>query len=556
MSKKKFSITSTKDLMKAMVDGLKIDTSVNTVEWVLKNQIKTEDGLPISFDERRFLIDLINDDTPKQAVMSSAQVGKTVTAYIKALYMNFKGLNVALSQPTQDLRDMLTKSKLNRIIEANELFRHNVTGGLDMKTAWDRMLFLVYTYGNAQVGYTTDLNIYDEVSRSNPETISILKGRQLNSKYKHEIFISNPNVPNDLLHNTFLDSDQKHWAIKCQCCSKRQILNYDGLYGYKGNVNKETAQFHCQYCDGVLDPKTIIEGEWVARYQNRKDISGYWISQLMRPTHSLIEQQALVKEMLYEEKKSKATFMNMYLGMPYSGSEVQVDKALLMKNLTTPTKFKHYVTMGLDVGSATGHHFVIGSNGVVFKLGRAKDWKEVRKLINDYGVQILVCDNMPENGSAKELQAEYPNIVWRANYVGNKSEEQIRYDEETGLVNIARNLIFDNIVNDLNEGKYKFAFHRDDAEFNELCKHFGTLSKIAKFDSVGNPTFSWVAPEGAWDHYSHSFLYWTIAEHRLSELTPRFGIGKRDDGEFKTPIFEPRNMSHFDQNKPISWLDL
>lgn len=550
---KKKGITSSKDMLKALSSSLKVDDSKNIIEWIEKNNIKTEDGLPITFDDRRFLIDLMNDETPKQAIMASAQVGKTVSMYIKALYMGFKGLNVAFSEPTQDLRDMLTKSKLNRIIEANDLFKHNVKGGLDMKYIKDRMLFLVYTYGNAQVGYTTDLNIYDEVSRSNGETINMLKGRQLNSKYKWEWLISNPNVPNDLLHNFFLSSDQKHWTIKCSHCSKRQILNYDGMYGYNGNVCKEREQFVCQYCDEILNPKDIIMGEWVQRYKNR-DISGYWISQLMRPTHSLEEQQALVKEMIYEEKKSAATFYNMFLGLPYSGSTVSVDEYLIKKNVCPRPKEKGIYFMGVDIGSATGHHVIVGDeNGVVIEIGKAKDWQEIREYMDKYSVQMCIVDNNPERGPGVDFQQEYLGNVYRNNYVGNKAEELLKTDDATGLIHINRNIVMDNLINALDRGDYKFAYNENDKKLQLFCEQFSTLSKIPALDNQGNATFKWDSPNG-WDHYAHAFLYYTSALELFRLRMPQYGIFKAgfDNNKKNYDAFD-----HFEEEENGSnWLEL
>lgn len=554
--KKKNEFKSSKDIVKGILDGFKIDDSKNVVDWVLKNHIKTEENTFIHYNERKYLIDFMNDLTPKQSIMASAQVSKTVSMQIKALFMNYKGMNVAFSQPTQDLRDLLTKSKLNRIIENNDIFRNNVSGDLNIKTSFDKMLFLVYTFGNAQVGYSTDLNIYDEVSRSNPETIDMLKSRQLDSKFGWEWFISNPSVPNDLLHNTFIQSSQKHWAIKCQACSKHQILNYDGLYGYKGNINKETAQIHCQYCDFVIDPSQVINGQWVERFPGR-EIAGYWIHQLMRPTPTLEAQSKLVKDMIYEEKKNKSKFMNFYLGLPYSGSDVNIDRTLFMKNRVEPTRFKNYVCMGVDIGSATGHHYTIGSGDTIFKIGRAKDWAEIRQLMKEYEVQMCVVDNMPENGPAKEFQAEYPNMVWRGNYVANKSEQVIKYEEESGLVHIARNLVFDDMISSFSKGEYKFAFSEFDGMFDEYIDHWGTMSKIAEFDRWGNPTFKWEAPNGAWDHFAHSTLYYHIARHRLEELMPRFGITKSDDGEVYRDLLSSRDSEGFFGTKEgKNWLDL
>lgn len=402
---------------------------------------------------------------------------------------------------------------------------------------------------------TTDVNLYDEVSRSNPTTIDMLKSRQLNSKHKIEVFISNPSVPNDLLHNTFINSDQKMWFVKCNHCGKWQLLNYDGMLGFKGNVCKEREQFVCQHCDEILDPQTIIDGKWVARYKER-DISGFWIHQLMRPTHSLEEQKALVKELIYEEKKSKATFYNMFLGLPYAGTDVNVDSGLIKSNLTAPIKPKNFVVMGADIGSATGHHYVIGSGDTIFAMGRAKDWTAIRRLIKEHNVQMCVVDNMPENGAAKELQAEYPGIVWRGNYVANKTDNQIDFNEETGLVNISRNIVFDNIVNELNDDEIKFAFDQNDAMLDDFCQQWATMSKIAEIDRNGNPTFKWTAPDGAWDHFAHATMYWYIARHRMETMMPRYGITQPGDGPRDTVFGRDAEDFFAGENDQKSWLDL
>lgn len=214
MAKKKNEFKGSSDILKAMLDGMKGDTSTNVVDWILTNNFKTEDGHLISFTERPYLVQMLNDMSPTQAIMSGSQLGKTVNYYFKALYFNFTGKNVLFSEPTQDLRDALTKTKLNRLIEANELLRNNVRGDLNIKHVKDRVLHLTYTFGNAPVGITSDVNFYDEVSLSNTETVNQWTGRLMNSKFQYEYFVSNPQQPNDLLHNKFLDSNQNHWAIK------------------------------------------------------------------------------------------------------------------------------------------------------------------------------------------------------------------------------------------------------------------------------------------------------------------------------------------------------
>lgn len=554
MSKKKTDFKSTGDIFKALASGLKVDKSENVVDWVLNNKIKTEDGYTIHYNERRYLVDLMNDMTPNQSIMASAQVSKTVSMFIKALYLNSTGKNTVISQPTQDLRDLLIKSKLNRIIENNEIFRHNVSGGLDMKTAFDRMLFLVYTFGNANVGYTVDVGIYDEVSRSNPQTIKMLKARQLDSKFKWSYYISNPFMPHDLLHNTFLNSDQKHWAIKPSCGCKRQILNWDGLAGYQGNVDRETRQFVCQYCRKVLEPQDIINGEWVKKFQNREN-SGYWIHQMMRPTHTLEQQSAIVKEMMEEEESDKQNFWNFFMGLPYGGSEVNISKDLFMPHVISPFRTKQAVYMGLDIGGATGHHYVVGSGDTIFAVGVAKDWKEIRRVISDYAVNQFVLDQNPEYSNAVELQKEYPQNSFRCNFVGNRAKENIVYDDINGLVHVARNLVFDQYIQDIAEGKFKFAFHPEDSSFHHFMEQFCTLSKLNQLDGHGNPTFKWESPKGAWDHFAMAFIYSQVARHRLEQIMPNSKI-HHSEANGTGGTHQPRDQYIREKEENDSWLDL
>lgn len=510
-----------KDIAKIIAGNLSSgDDGLSIVERIQKHGIRTEDNRPFDFKYRKFLIDYYNDLTPQQATRASAQVGKTVGLYVKGLFLAMDGMNVAFSEPTQDLRDMLTKTKLNRIVENNEYFSNVVSGGMDIKYVKKNIMYLIYTYGAAGgIGWSSDLNILDEVSRSNPEMIDRLKSRLLNSPFKWEWFVSNPNVSEDLLDRKWKASDQKHWAIQCNHCGKRQILNYDGLHGYKGNVCKERKIFVCQYCDLELSVESRIDGEWVKRFKDRDFISGYWIHQLQR-------YDCDIQELLYEEKKNMHTFKNMYLGEPYNGSDVTVDASTIKANLVSKIKPNSGIVAGIDVGNATGHHMTFMHDNKVFALHKAADFEEIEELLIKYNVEQAVIDYMPEYEGAKKLQSHFPNMVLRCRYLPNKSSKDaiINVDEQTGIVHVLKHIMFDNIIVGLARGDYKFAFNGNDKSLDEFCAHFSTLSKIPEIDGAGNPTYKWVAPDGSHDHYAHSFLYACVAQERLNSLKPVHGI--------------------------------
>lgn len=213
MNKKPLSID---EITSKLAKSLHKDTSKTFSEWILNNNIKTDKGTPYTFENRKYLIDIMNDFHPKIAIPSSAQVGKTVGFYLKSMYMNLQGLNVCFSEPTQDLGDMLTKTKLNPLIAHNPVFSSRVSSGnLQQKQIGDRFLYLVYTFGNLNVGFSSDINVYDEADRSNEKTLNLLKGRTLDSDYRYEWIISNPTVSDSYLDRIWKGDkcDQKHWSI-------------------------------------------------------------------------------------------------------------------------------------------------------------------------------------------------------------------------------------------------------------------------------------------------------------------------------------------------------
>jgi hypothetical protein len=519
MSKKELSF---EDLAKRIAKSLEKDDTKTIAEWIIKNELKTDTNTVYSFKNREYLIDIVNDLSPRQCIPSSAQVGKTILMYMKALLMTMRGMNVCYTLPTQDLSDLMTKSKLDMIINNNPVFKDAVrNGNLQNKTIGNNMMFMIYTFGSMSVGFSTDLNIFDEVERSNPDTVSKLSGRQLASKYKWEWYMSNPSVPDAPLDRIWKSKycDQKHWTIKPKCCNGEQILNYDGIYGFKGNVCKIRKKFVCQHCDSELTMEDRTQGRWVARYPERqKDpsyVSGYWL-------HYLMVEGCTVNELIRKEEEDKMNFYNFYLGLPYSGSDVKASKEVILANTIKPVTLDRNVCMGIDTGYGTGHHYTIGSDNVVFRIGTAKDFDEIDNLIAEYKVRQIVVDNGPETENANKLCERYPGMVLKSYYNSNMEKEEVKYDEERYMVYSSRHRLFDRYIREINQGAFKFAFDEKDPLINKYGDHFATLSCVVEPDKTGNMQLRWIAPSHSADHYSHSFLYWRLSVERLKYISPQY----------------------------------
>lgn len=357
----------------------------------------------------------------------------------------------------------------------------------------------------------------------------MLKGRTLNSDYRWEWHVSNPTTSDDLLDRLWKSEycDQKLWHIKCSRCNHWQVLNYDGLYGFKGNVCKERQIFVCQRCDEPLRTEDRIDGAWVPTYESRqkKDgfISGYWMHQLLRHNCN-------VPELIYEEQKDMQTFMNMYMGMPYNGTDLTASSDVIKKNTIPPITLEDNVVMGLDTGYGTGHHYVIGSDNVVFKMGIAQDFDEVEALMAQYKVKVTIVDNGPETENANKLAEKYPGKVLKNYYNQHMHKEEVKYIEEESMVHSARHRLFDRYIRSINKDVYKFAYDPRDPIFNRFCDHFSSLSCVVELDKSGNPQIKWKAPtESTPDHFAHAFLYWRLAVERLKYLTPQYKAYNSDD---------------------------
>lgn len=458
----------------------------------------------------------------------------------------YDDLNVAYVLPTQDMSQLLTESKLNKIIANNPVIRNAVkSSNFQRKSIGDKMLYLAYTHGSAGgIAFSSDINIYDEYARSKISTIHQLRSRLLNSKHGYEWAISNPNLVADEFDRFYQKSSQKHWAFKCSKCSKWQTFDFEE------NVHWEAEIFQCKHCKLPLsDEDRVLSGQWVEKYRDR-DISGYWIHQAMRLN-------ANVAEMKYEKEKSMRDFTNMYMGLPYSASDLQVNFNLIKKNLVPPKTPKGAICIGFDVGAATGHAYSVLCDGVLIDSGFARDWEAVRELINRYGAQMVAVDNGPELSQAMALQQDYKfGMVWRVKFTRMKPDETLIYEEDSCSMRVHRSQYIDHLVHEIGEGKHKFGFDELDPRIKLFADHFSTLGSTVEEDASGNMQIKWDSPDNAADHLAFSYFYAMLAWGRLQEFNTNYASftpnGLEDMG--LDPIIT--GFLKDDEDNNVSWMDL
>lgn len=518
----------------------------NIIAWIFNNNLKNERGNPIVFDKFSFMIDPYLDWSPHQGVRKCTQIGWSVMTNIKLFYAARHGIpgygvpaaNVIYTLPSDSDVNTFVPSKTNLLIENNPIIKEYIrnakgdTDSIQRKQVGNSMVYFKGTRSKtAALMLSSDLNIHDEADRSEPAIIEQYEGRLAGSMYKGRWVFSNPSAPNMPADLMYLDSDQKHWFIKCEHCGAWQYLDWYKLSEHQlvydtSNphcfIDDTQGLYVCGKCASPISDDNRQRGKWVKKFKD-KSISGYWISHFMC---SWITAKELLR---VERDKSKAYFMNFVRGLPYVGSDVTIDAQTIINNMVlgehTWTKGK--VAMGVDNGDTK--HYVIGDAQGIFEVGKTRDWDQIERLIEKYE-PTCVIDLNPYPNKPRELAKKYRprgNSRWRV-YCSFYIEQSKNYelidwgsDDKAHMVYPVRNLLFDDLIAYISNGNVKFFNNK--AYFEEYISHWETMYRL---DMVGTKRAEDIGPttkimQGVWqsstgnDHYAHATLFYYVALSKI-----------------------------------------
>ncbi len=483
--------------------------SISPLMWVYVNKAINERGNPMTFKEHKYLIKPFNDLSPKQVYMKSAQVGVSIMMVFKTLWMaKFMDLNIIYTLPTfEDVRNFVP-SKVNPIIANNRAISGWMKNkdAVETKKVGKSFIFYRGTFTSKEaLMLSSDLNCYDEVDRSDKDTVETYSSRLKFSKFRGEWFFSNPSAPTAGVGNLFYKSKQYHWFIK-PSCGHWQYLDWEK------NVEKKRHAGTVYACEKPDCRKTIQNedrrnGKWIAKYPNR-EVNGYWMNQMMA---TWINCEDLAYE---EETKDKAYFYNFVLGKPYVGSDILIDESLILRNVSNYLNSKTECVMGVDQGLQK--HYVVGNHEGIFEVGITKSWEDIENIRNKYDAQMVI-DALPDLTVPRQLREKYPHKVHLCYYHKDKDvaiDTRWGKDRDWGYVWVDRNRTLQTVIDYLSGGKIKFTINP--YRLTEYIKHWKNMYKMIVEDSLGVPKFVWEA-SGA-DHMVHATNYWLIGIKRFSEM--------------------------------------
>ena len=506
--------------------------------------------MDFDFEKFSFMIDPYNDWTPQQGTNKASQCGWSVMTNLKLFYAARYGIpkyglsaaNVIYTLPSDSDVNVFVPSKTNLLIKINPIIRSYLrdesgnAGNVDSiqrKKIGNSMVYFKGTRSKtAAIMLSADLLIHDESDRSEKSIIDEYESRTAQSIYKGRWVFSNPDAPNLPADLMYLDSDQKHWFIKCEHCGAWQYLDWYKLSEYDIHydarnphcfIDDTNGLYVCGKCGRPISDDNRKRGRWVKKFKDRS-ISGYWVSHFM---YSWIPCMELVK---VEKKKPKKYFLNFVAGKPYVGSDVRVDSKTIVANIVLDAHQWHRgeVAMGVDNGDTK--HVVIGDRDGIFQAFKTQSWDDVEDMIKKYE-PTCVIDLNPYPNKPRELARKYRPIngmksrVYCNYYVENtKDYELIEWGtgEKWHMVYPDRNRLFDHLVEFIANGNIKY--FQAKSYWEEYIEQWETMYRA---DMIGTrqldnvPVSPNQIVRGIWlstnrnDHYCHATLMYYVALQKI-----------------------------------------
>ena len=471
------------------------------------NQIKNEQGHILDFKDHPFLWDIFLDQTPHQAIRKAAQVGFSTTAIIKSLWLaKAKKMDIIYTLPTYgDVHDFVS-SKVNRIIDINPILKRwtEDKDTIEQKRIGESVLYYRGTFNErAALMISADLNIHDEVDRSNLKVTDQYYSRLQHSKYGWQWLFSNPSVPDVGVDKLWNRSDQKHWFVPCPKCGHFQFLTMQNVLD-KDETKKEDKEYYfgCVKCKTELDRH---KGKWVKRWAKVKDISGYWISLLMCPWVSANQIKLL------ERTKSPEYFDNFVLGIPHVGTGNTVTKDVIIRNLTDEINEQDgRIVIGVDPG--VDIRYVMGNKKGLFYYGQCKDYTELDNLLKRYDKAIMVIDQGGDIIGSRKLRDKYKNRVFLAAYrTDRKDDEMFKWNDDAGTCQIDRNNTIQLLIDEFREKR--IPLQGTETDWYDYWVHWSHIYRTVEEDSFGRPRYKWQRSDR--DDWVHATVYWRCGIDRF-----------------------------------------
>jgi len=489
------------------------------------------DGRPFSFEGHEYLRGIYDDTSPHVVVIKAAQIGGTTWAILRSIRACMTGLNVIYFFPTKTDVIEFSKSRVSPLIASNpfltKLIRDTDTAGL--KRIGDAYAY--FRGMQSRVGLKSvpaDMLVFDELDEATPDAKAMAKERLSHSDYRRVIELSNPSLPGYGIDEAYLESDQRHWTLKCPGCGHWVSLEREFPLKLGQGVRiirprgDGTYYRACPKCAHELD---LAAGEWIAD-QPGQHTHGYRISQLFS---SKVDPGDILRE--YQRTRYPERFYNLKIGLAWADVTHRVDRMTVLALCGDEPMLESSeaaCTMGVDTGRQL--HVVISRRTglrsdvrALVYIGTHEDFGELDDLMKRFNVCACVIDAQPELHATREFARRHPGKVYM-NYFIENQKGATDWDRQGMIVKENRTEALDLSRRVIREGKV--VLPRQSAVVEEFASHMAAIAKkLEENEDSGEQKFTYV--RSGPDHFSMAFTYDVLAWQR--DRTTALIVGCRDD---------------------------
>lgn len=489
-----------------MDDQTKADLEASTpLAWLMLNSAVNENQIPLDFDDHRFMIDIYADEHNDIVCKKSAQVGYTVLAILKSLWMlKYRGLNIIYVLPTQNLVKDFVIPKVNPLIYSNPFIKELMESDREnLKSINKRFLYFNGAASEREaISKTADVLVLDEFDRMpDMSIVNTYDSRLQASKAPRRWRFSNPSQLGFGVDELYNQSDQRMWFVKCHSCGYVSYMDFDRedyMVGettrYSHYVDRKKEIYACGSCSGEISNEDRRMGEWIARYPQRKR-HGYWINQMMAPW---VTAERILEQF---DDSSIEFFYNFVLGKAYTPSDMVVNREAILRATAPSNIVKRFVSIGVDQ-DAGGQYFVAMTPDGVFDHGYVDSWEKIEHLKLMYDA-IVVCDPNPYPTMPKIMAHKYSD--WYMCYFKEiKGLETIEF--KGSVVYADRTRVIDIVANEIISGKLLFRQRPSEMEAT-IIKHWGNLYRTTEEKEDGRSKSTWIKKEDRQSDYPFALTY-------------------------------------------------
>lgn len=491
--------------------------SVSPYLFIKGQDIKSERGIPLSFRDRPYLKDILEDMSPLQAILKAPQIGATVIFTIKIFWCAmFLKKDIIYTLPTMsDVFDMVG-DKINRIIAQNPIFQrwtkdHDT---IEQKKIGDNMIRWRGTFtSKSATMVSSQLNIHDEVDASKNESIVQYETRQQADPGGWRWYFSHPSVVGNGIDIYWQKSDQKEWFILCSSCKEWQFLEWPL------SVDQARKCYQCKFCGNEIGDQDRRRGHWRKKLPEA-EFSGYHISQLICPW---IPASKIIKD--FKEKDAQY-FHNFVLALPYADNKSKVTLETIRNLLTEETQRKGRVLFGVDTGIKI--RWTYGDMNGLIEMGECDNYKELQREVDKHSDWIMVMDAGGDIIGSKEFAETNKGKVFLCYFQKDKKSMQLvkwGEGEEYGRVIVDRNRIIQLTVDEMNDRRIPLKGNLE--KWWNMWLHWSHMYRIVDEDRMGNLVYVWERSDR--NDWAIAMVYYRIAYERFAENESSFVGGSTAD---------------------------